>query len=73
MAQFRGVVKGRRGRETTRLGDKSSGINVFAQSWQGAVQVNMFHLNGQDRVEVWAIPHNGQGATRLLHRGVVGE
>ena len=39
MAQYMGILQGRRG-EVTRLGDKKSGLRVVANGWDSGVKVN---------------------------------
>lgn len=72
MAQFRGTVIGSRG-EASRLGDKRTGLDVRAASWQGAVRTRLFHDNstGQDMAEVRLEQHHGAGSFRVLYYGPV--
>jgi dihydroxyacid dehydratase/phosphogluconate dehydratase len=73
MAHFRGVLSGARS-EITRLGHKSSGIRVEAQSWQGKVVVFLSHddTTGKDVVLVTLQRHNGAGTIATLYDGPVG-
>jgi hypothetical protein len=74
MAQFRGSIQGQRG-EASRLGSKGSGLQVEAASWQGAVNVEMWYDERQDRdmFRVEQTPHHGRGINQHLLQGVVGE
>lgn len=75
MAQFLGSVQGSRG-EATRLGDKNSGLQVEACSWQGKVVVRMWFdkVAGVDRYSVELRPHHGNGVNITLVNGeIVGE
>ena len=69
MAQFFGCVKGSRG-EATRLGDRSSGIVTSTKSWQGQVNVRMWHdaRSGKDYVSVILEEHGG-GRSVVLFNG----
>lgn len=72
MAHFYGSVKGQKG-EGTRLGSKSSGLQVYAAAWQGAVYVGLYHnaKTGQDMATVSLVPWHGSGASRTLYVGPV--
>ena len=74
MAHFYSTIQGQAG-EATRRGSKSSGIEVTAASWSGAVAVTLWHdeRTGQDRYRVEARPWHGQGERGVLAEGVVGE
>lgn len=76
MAQFRGTVQGHRG-QASRLGSKSSGLDVDAQSWEGAVKTRLWHEtlgdNDSDFVRVTMHKHYGQGEERVLYYGPVGQ
>ena len=53
MAQFRAVIKGQRG-EASRLGSKSSGLNVKANGWTSGIQVIATYRDGiGDCFEIW--------------------
>lgn len=77
MAHFLGTLQGSRGR-ASRLGTKASGLLTTAASWQGAVQVSLWHEgktfahpDGQDMARVELIPWRGAGVSRLLYEGPV--
>lgn len=72
MAQFRGTIQGRRG-EASRLGDKSSGLHVEAQSWDGKVVIELSHDDDKnvDVARVTLRQHHGAGTYRLLYEGPV--
>lgn len=73
MAHFYGAIKGARG-EASRLGTKKSSLFTTAASWDGAVQVFLFHdaATGQDRALVELAPWHGRGVRRTLYDGPVG-
>lgn len=48
MAHFFGNVRGQRG-EASRLGSKRSDLQTTAASWQGAVDVRLYHDAGTGR------------------------
>ena len=70
MAQFRGTLKGARG-EASRLGAKSSGLDMVAASWSGAVSVRLYDRSGVDWARVSLARHHGEGSERLLYDGPV--
>ena len=51
MANFYGTVQGNRGM-ASRLGTKSSGLAVTAQSWDGSVIVRMYEEDGRTIVYI---------------------
>ena len=69
MAQFWGTIKGARG-EASRLGHKSSGLDTYAASWEGAVSVRLWHdpKTGRDMAQVGLTTHHGAGVHRSLYR-----
>lgn len=80
MAHFRGTIRGQRG-EASRLGNRSSGLNVGAASYQGAVEVYLYVHDGRDFARIRLVPHvweDKQGKTqaagtyRDLYDGPVG-
>jgi hypothetical protein len=71
MAQFHAVIQGARG-EASRLGSKQSGIVAHIQSWEGQVNVVMYHASNanRDMVRVSLAPHaHDGGASVLLYEG----
>ncbi len=70
MAHFRGILQGNRG-ETSRLGSKASGLTTIAQSWQGAVRVRLYEVDGVDMAHVQLETHYGAGSSRTLYQGPV--
>lgn len=71
MAQFYATMKGAKG-EASRLGSKQSGINVSVKSWEGEVDVRMWHSDGRDWVCVTLGAHGG-GRSITLYRGACDE
>jgi len=69
MAQFWGTIKGARG-EASRLGHKSSGLDTYAASWEGAVSVRLWHdpKTGRDMAQVELTTHHGAVVHRSLFR-----
>ena len=59
----------------TARGHKSTGLEVRAASWAGAVTVTLRHCEatGRDTFEVWQQPHHGQGVHVLVAEGIVGQ
>lgn len=52
MAHFRGTVQGSRG-EASRLGSKSSGMDVVLNGWAVGVHVEAAHEDGKDVIRVF--------------------
>lgn len=73
MSHFYGTIQGSRG-AATRCGTKSSGIEVVAAAWGGAVRTVMFvDEEGRDCYRVEQIRWQGAGTYKLIAEGVVGE
>lgn len=70
MAHYRGTIQGSRG-EASRLGHKSTGLVVEAQSWSGKIVTRLFERDGQDMAVVSMEPHKGTGVSRILYEGPV--
>ena len=73
MSHFYGVLEGSRV-QATRCGTKSSGVNVTAAGWRGAVNVRVWYDADKDRDEyrVYLEPwHGSGGGSRLLAAGVL--
>jgi hypothetical protein len=72
MAQFYGSLQGSRG-EATRLGTKKSGLETTAASWEGAVNVRLYHdhESGLDMARVYLSPWHGSGTHLELYHGPV--
>lgn len=73
MAHFRAESQGTCGGIASRLGTKSSGITTIAQSWEGAVRVDLYYdeKNDRDMARVSLIKHRGQGTETVLWTGPV--
>ena len=74
MAHFLGSIQGSRG-EASRLGTKSSGLDVTAASWSGSVRVRLWfdHACDVNMCSVSLAPWHGAGVSVSLYRGPVGE
>ena len=74
MAHFLGSIQGSRG-EASRLGTKSSGLDVTAASWSGSVRVRLWfdESSAVDHCSVSLSPWHGSGVSVSLYRGPVGE
>ena len=70
MAQFYGIVQGDTAK-ATRCGTKDSGLATITASWQGAVNVDLYHLKGVDMVTVCLVPWHGKGKNKQLYHGPV--
>lgn len=75
MSHFYGTIHGRRNGESTRCGEKSSGLTTLAASWKGNIRVNLQHdhRNGVDLFSVEQTTWQGAGVYQLLARGVIGQ
>ena len=73
MVHFIGYVRGNR-REASRVGSKSSGLRVYAASWQGCVRVELWYdaRTGLDIAEVSLQPWQGAGVGQDLFHGPIG-
>lgn len=75
MAQFRMLIRGKAG-PASRLGTKKTGMHATLQSYEGQVNVRMFHHDGDrshdagDYVRITLSPH-GEDVTNgvLLYEG----
>ena len=73
MSHFYAVAKGARG-ETTRTGTKSSGMETIAASWRGAISTYLYvDDQGRDCYRVTQRPWHGQGISKTLAEGVIGQ
>ena len=72
MATFFGTVQGGRGK-ATRLGDKTHGLCVSAQSYAGSVIVNLYY-NNVDQIEcvdISVAPGSTSDSGRSLYAGPI--
>ena len=73
MSHFYGTLQGQAG-EATRRGSKSSGLTVVAASWAGAVKTELYvDAAGNDCYRVVQIPWHGEGVSKVIAEGKVGE
>ena len=63
MAHFYGILQGSRG-EVTRLGTKNTGIGATLASYQGAVDITLWHEGNVDMVRIGLKPWQGAGVTK---------
>jgi hypothetical protein len=73
VAHFYGIVNGQAKTRATRRGTKTSGVSTVAASWEGAVSVELMHVDGQDWAVVCLEPWHGHGVTKCIYSGPVGE
>tara|TARA_R110002020_G_scaffold98732_4_gene234773 strand:- start:4683 stop:4934 length:252 start_codon:yes stop_codon:yes gene_type:complete len=59
----------------TARGHASTGLTTRAASWQGAIEVELWHNTetGKDEYVVWQRAHHGHGVNEILVKGVIGE
>mgnify|MGYP001588135390 FL=1 len=70
MARFYGVVKGQAKTRATRRGSSSSGLTVWAASWKGAVEVDLYVDGaGRDCFRVSLVSWHGAGRSEHLAKG----
>ena len=72
MAHFYGTVEGSNGK-ASRLGSAGSGIVVQAASYSGGIEVRLFNQDGVDKFVVKHIYWEGEGVSRIIAEGEVGE
>lgn len=74
MAHFLGTVQGQRG-EASRLGNKNSGLQTVAASWDGAIAVDLEYdeRTGKNRYTVRERKWHNSGVDRVIAEGVIGE
>lgn len=70
MAHFYGILQGARG-QATRCGTRTSGMDMTAASWEGAVSVTLYEQDGRDYARVALMPWHGAGTSRVLYDGPV--
>lgn len=67
MAQFRGTLIGRRGSESTKLGDRVSGLEAKCEGWNSGVMVEAkVNDKGQDGFYVYATEGTSKTSRRFL-------
>jgi len=74
MVQFYGSAQGNKG-EVHRLGDKKSGLDVLAASWNGCITVRLSHNpdTGEDRFSILQGTWQGEGISEFIASGVLGQ
>jgi hypothetical protein len=72
VAHFYGTARGNRS-TATRCGTKTSGMETYAASWQGAVRTILYTRDGVDYAHVKLTDWYGTGTNRTLYDGPVGE
>lgn len=74
MSHFYGKVWGKIQSVASRTGTKNGGMVTQAASWNGAIEVVLFHNDrGEDMYEVRQIPWQGNGIRQTLAMGKIGE
>jgi len=56
-------------------GHKNTGLVTRAASWQGAIEVELYHDDETDLdgFVIRQVPHMGQGISEILGRGILGK
>lgn len=74
MSHFYGTLQGHRGK-ATRCGSKASGIETVAASWDGAIEVHVWHdkETGKDCFTILQRPWHGRGINQDIAHGYLGE
>jgi len=59
----------------TARGHISTGIQTYAASWAGAIQVDVYRddVTGKDKFIVRQVKHHGAGIEAILSEGTIGE
>lgn len=71
MAHFMGELRGKSG-TVSRLGSKSSGLDMVAKAWTGSIRTHLFVIDGVDHVRISANRENdGSGVDRVIYNGPV--
>jgi hypothetical protein len=74
MSQFYGTVNGGQKTEATRRGFKPNGLTTHAAGWSGAIRVDVFwnETEQRDEFEVTLTPwKNSAGQSSVIARGVL--
>jgi len=53
----------------TARGHKTTGVRTIAASWNGAIEVELTHVDGKDLFSVRRIPWQGKGRREDLAKG----
>lgn len=76
MSHFYGMIPtSARKTVPTARGHKHTGLVTIAASYQGAVEVHLWHntSTGKDHYEVHQKPWEGSGITKIVAQGILGE
>jgi hypothetical protein len=71
MSHFYGVIRGRRGKESTRCGDKSTELVTYAAGWGGAVRTTIWHDedDGRDYYNVSLVTWPNKSFVNCIEEG----
>jgi len=74
VSRFYGILQGARG-AASRCGSKSSGMETYCASWEGAIRCYAYYNDKekQDWVRVEKTPWHGAGENVVLYEGAIGE
>lgn len=73
MAEYYATTKGNKG-QATRCGTAKSGIETTTASWKGAIRTTIKkNKKGEDIVTIEQIPWKGNGKSRTIYTGKIGE
>ena len=73
MSHFYGTINGKAKNAATQCGSVHSGVSTNAASYAGAIRVSLSQVDGVDRFEVRMVPWLGEGESKLIAEGVVGD
>lgn len=69
MAKFRGYVRGKSGKITSRLGHRE--IELTAQSWEGDVRVTLYQGEREIQCSIVVFEHGGTKCGRFIYQGAL--
>lgn len=73
MSHFYGVIEGQVKNPSTQRGSKKTGLRTVAASWNGAIEVLLVHVDGRDEYIINEMPWKGEGQSKRIAHGVIGE
>lgn len=69
MAKFRGYVRGKSGKITSRLGHRE--IELTAQSWEGDIRITLYDNDGTICCSIVAFEHDSTKCGRFIYQGTL--